>query len=168
LTTQTDVAELREVEKRPFGIYAIIALLLLGVAAAALDIVRVRAGFPSLNVQRVAEFLQDASSLAALSNLFIRQRDLLILTDIVIIMLLTLTVVGLWFRLREAWILTMIVIGLGLVFNIWNYLEDTPQYINMLIHVVAVFYLNERTVQLAYERRQRGETAAPPAERVLP
>ena len=51
----------------------------------------------------------------------------------------------------------MVLIGIGLVYNIWNYLEGTPLFANMLINVLAVFYLNERSVQAYFEQPPGGE-----------
>lgn len=156
MTTQTAAPELREVEKRPFGIYAIILLMLFAAAAAALDIVRLRIGFPTVLLSRVGEFLQQASSLSGITHRLVSDERILIWINGVIIVMLLVSIVGLWFRERDAWIMAMILIGIGLVYNIWSYLEGDARYFNMLIHVVAVFYLNERSVQLVYERRTAG------------
>jgi len=153
--------ELRQVEKRPFGIYAIIVLLLLSGGGAALDIVRIRIGYPSHFLEQVAVFLREGTALNALSYRYVSDDQILLLINIVIISVTLLTALGLWFRRRTAWVMTMLLIGVGLVYNIWSYLADNPLYWSMLINVVTVFYLNERSVQLAYERRRPAQKGTP-------
>lgn len=152
MTGPTVSPEVREVGKRPFGVYATVLLFLLFIAAAALDIVRLRVGFPSRLLQRIAEVLNESASLSMLPPLFVSDEFVLILINIGIIVVLVATLVGLWFRVRQAWVAALLLVGVGLVYNIWSYLEGTPLYLSMLIHVVAVFYLNERSVRMVFER----------------
>ena len=152
-TNQPVHPELRQVGQRPFGIYAIIFLFLLFGVVAAFDIMRLRVGFPTVLLAQIAEFLPEASSLSALPRLFIRDSEVLVFINAFIIFVVVFTAVGLWFRRRVAWVTAMVLIGIGLVYNIWNYLEGTPLYVNMLINVLAVFYLNERSVQAYFEQR---------------
>ena len=147
-------------EKRPFGIYAIIVMLLLAAAAAALDIVRIRTGFPSQLLQQIAELLREGTILTGLSTRLVADEQVLILINLIIIGSMAVTIVGLWFRLYGAWLAAMLLIGIGLVYNIWNYLAGTPLYLSMLLHVFSVFYLNERSVQLSFERRQAAGAAS--------
>lgn len=156
-TSQPVHPELRHVGKRPFGLYAIIFLFLLFGVVAVFDIMRLRMGFPSVLLLRVAEYFPEASSLSGLPRLLFRDAEVLVFINVVIIFVVVFTAVGLWFRRRQAWVMAMVLIGIGLVYNIWNYLEDTPLYINMLINVFAVFYLNERSVQAYFEQRPAGE-----------
>lgn len=151
MTAPTVNPEVREVGQRPFGIYAIIALFLMFVATAALDIIRLRVGFASELLQQIAELLHEGSGLSTLPQLLFRDTNILVLINVVIITVIVATIVGLWFRFRQAWVAAMLLVGIGLVYNIWSYLEGTPLYLNMLIHVIAVFYLNERGVRLAFD-----------------
>jgi lysylphosphatidylglycerol synthetase-like protein (DUF2156 family) len=156
-TSQPVHPELRQVGKRPFGLYAIIFLFLVFGVVAVFDIMRLRMGFPSVLLLRVAAYFPEASSLSGLPRLLFRDAEVLVFINVVIIMVVVFTAVGLWFRRRQAWVMAMVLIGIGLVYNIWNYLEGTPLYINMLINVFAVFYLNERSVQAYFEQRPAGE-----------
>ena len=162
-TSQPVHPELREVGRRPFGVYAIIFLFVLFGAVAAFDIVRLRFGLPTTLLVQIAEFIPESSSLSGLPRLFFRDADVLVAINFAIIFVTVLTAVGLWFRQRQAWVSAMVLIGVGLVYNIWNYLEGTPIYLNMAIHVLAVFYLNERSVQMVFERRAPGEQTQPGA-----
>ena len=65
---------------------------------------------------------------------------------------LLLAVLGLMILKRWAWILTMILTGLGLSYSIWSYFQGKPHYIPMVIYLVIVFYLNQREVQTAFSR----------------
>ena len=156
-TSQPVYPELRQVGKRPFGLYAIIVLFLLFGVVAAFDIVRLRLGFSSMLLLQIAEYFPEASSLSGLPRLLFRDADVLVFINVVIIFVVVFTAVGLWFRQRGAWVSAMVLIGIGLVYNIWNYLEGTPLFANMLINVLAVFYLNERSVQAYFEQPPGGE-----------
>ena len=158
-TSQPVYPELRQVGKRPFGLYAIIILFLLFGVVAAFDIMRLRLGFSSLLLLQISAYFPEASSLSGLPRLLFRDADVLAFINVVIIFVVVFTAVGLWFRRRQAWVTGMVLIGIGLVYNIWNYLEGTPLYVNMLINVFAVFYLNERGVQAYFEQRSAGEEA---------
>lgn len=150
---QVAAPELREVDKQPFGLYAVIALLLLAALSAAFDIIRIQIGLPSRLLQQIAEVLQDLSSLGGITKLLVSDERILIIINSAIILLIVVAAIGLWFRDRAAWILAMILIGVGLGYNIWAYIEHTPVYISMATHVLAVFYLNERSVRLIFERK---------------
>ena len=158
-TSQPVHPELRQIGKRPFGIYAIIFLFLLFAAVAGFDIVRLRIGLPTTLLVRIAELIPEGSSLTALPRLFFRNANVLVFINSVVIFVTIVTAVGLWFRQRGAWVSAMVLIGVGLVYNIWNYLEGTPLFANMLINVLAVFYLNERSVQAYFEQRSSGAEA---------
>jgi hypothetical protein len=153
LQTETIHPEARSAGRRPFGLYAIMLLLALMAVLPALDIIGIQVRYTSPLLEKIVAWLGDS---AGLLNLFLRldvAEHVLIVIDLTIIGALATLIFGLWFRLRWAWIGTMIVIGLGLAHNIRVYLMGEPSYLNMVVHVIAVFYLNERGVQLAFERR---------------
>jgi lysylphosphatidylglycerol synthetase-like protein (DUF2156 family) len=156
-TSQLVPPELREVGKRPFGIYAIIFLFLLFGVVAVFDIVRLRFGLPTALLVQIAELLPEGSSLSGLSRLFFRDTDVLVAVNVSIVFVIAFTAIGLWFRLRQAWVTAMVLIGIGLVYNIWTYLEGTPLFLNMIVNVFAVFYLNERSVQAYFEQHRAGK-----------
>ena len=68
-------------------------------------------------------------------------------------LLLTVVVAGFLALRRWAWIATMLLIGIALAHGIWLYRHGHPRYIHMVLNVVIVFYLNQRGVQEAFERR---------------
>ncbi|WP_374686473.1 hypothetical protein [Promineifilum sp.] len=145
--------EARAAGRRPFGLYAIMLLLLLMALPAVLDIIRIQFGYPTLLLRQIATQFRDSVGILKLL-LSLHPRDsVLMLISLIVIAVLLILILGLWFRLRWAWIGTMLIIGIGLAYNIRLYLVDEPQYVNMVIHVIAVFYLNERSVQIAFERR---------------
>jgi membrane associated rhomboid family serine protease len=55
----------------------------------------------------------------------------------------------LWLK-RWAWVLTMLWAGLNLIAGLLSYYNDEPNYIGMALSVVAVYYLNQREVQAAF------------------
>ena len=66
----------------------------------------------------------------------------------------SLLIIGLFTLRRWAWVAGMVLVGVGLGFNILLYFRGNPQYLNMLLEVVLVFYLNQRDVQQAFRRRK--------------
>ncbi len=58
--------------------------------------------------------------------------------------------IGLWLLQRWAWVLIMIQVGLVMLSDLWGYFSGYPSYITMIISVIAVFYLNQREVQMAF------------------
>lgn len=156
-TSQPVPPELREVGKRPFGIYAIIFLFLLFGVVAVFDIIRLRFGLPTALLVQIAKLIPEGSSLSGLPRLFSHDGEILTAVNVAIVFMIVFTIIGLWFRLRQAWVTAMVLIGIGLVYNIWHYLEGTPLFVNMTINVFAVFYLNERGVQAYFEQRAAGD-----------
>ncbi len=65
---------------------------------------------------------------------------------------LLLAIFGLLRLKRWGWILTMILTGIGLSFSIWSYFQGKPYFIDMVIYLVIVFYLNQRDVQSPFMR----------------
>ncbi len=56
-------------------------------------------------------------------------------------------VIGLLGGRRWGWVLTMLLVGLGLVFDLLQYLNGVPVPISLALHVLAAFYLNQRSVR---------------------
>lgn len=55
------------------------------------------------------------------------------------------------FRLKRwGWTLSMILIGTSLAYNIWLYFHGQPHYLDMVSHIIIVFYLNQREVQAPF------------------
>lgn len=122
--------------RRPFGIYAVILLILLTqllILLTYLDILPlyISALFPVGSGTRLADAYHILNAVLAV-----------------------LMVVGLWRLRRWAWVLTMILVGVDLAVGLWTYLHATPDYLGMLIDVIMVFYLNQGDVQETFERRR--------------
>ncbi len=56
-------------------------------------------------------------------------------------------VAGLLARQRWGWVLTMLLVGLGLLVGLIRYLIGEPDPLGLLLNVVAAFYLNQRSVR---------------------
>ena len=61
--------------------------------------------------------------------------------------------IGLFLLKRWAWIAVMILIGFNLLYGIVYYLNGGQPFVSLLLDVISVFYLNQSTVQAAFERR---------------
>ncbi len=147
--------DLREAPKRPFGVYVVVILLLFGVLAAALEIFRVQAQLVGIWAE-ADEFLRDRSGLVNLTNRLFTDPDLVTIMNGIIIAVWSLLIIGLWLLQRWAWLLVMIFTGVTLIFALIRYFEGNPDYIGMLVNVAVALYLNDRSVQRAYMRRQPG------------
>jgi hypothetical protein len=53
---------------------------------------------------------------------------------------------------RWGWVLSMILIGTSLIYNIWLYFQGDAHYLDMVSNIVIVFYLNQRDVQAPFMR----------------
>jgi hypothetical protein len=62
--------------------------------------------------------------------------------------------VGLLRLQRWAWVLTMLLVGTQMATNLWQYfVAGERPYLEMLVDVALVFYLNQREVQRAFGQR---------------
>ena len=66
--------------------------------------------------------------------------------------LIILGVVGLLARQGWGWVLTMVLVGIGLVGEIIRYAIGSPDPLGLTILVVSAFYLNQRSVRAARPR----------------
>jgi uncharacterized membrane protein (DUF2068 family) len=124
--------------KRPFGIYAILLLLVLLVLNNGVDVVRSISGLPPYTLPQMDDLIIQA-------------------VNATIAILCAILAVGLW-QLRDwAWYAAMIASGLSLFFSIWRSLNGGLPYTHMLIVVMIVFYLNQREVKAAFRRVSEAE-----------
>ena len=56
-------------------------------------------------------------------------------------------VIGLLAGTRWGWVLTMLLVGAGLLFDLIQYLNGHPVPISLGVHVLTTFYLNQRSVR---------------------
>jgi len=122
-------------KRRPFGLYLIIVLQLVGAILLALSL---------LGEKTIATYLKVLVQNPIFYGWF----------GWVLIGFLLLAVLGLWMLKRWGWILTMILTGIGLSYSIWSYFQGNPHYIPMLIYLVIVFYLNQRDVQSPFLEKE--------------
>jgi hypothetical protein len=62
--------------------------------------------------------------------------------------------IGLWQLRRWAWVLVMLLVGSRLAANLWLYFTGGGAlYVEMLLDVIMVFYLNQRELQQAFGHR---------------
>jgi hypothetical protein len=128
--------------KRPFGVLVLILLQMVSILGIALDITVVQIGQPSIYFGTV------------------QNPTLLLVFQILYILYLLVVAVGLWQLRRWAWFIIMVQLGLTMALGLWLYFLDTPFYLGMVVSVIMVFYLNQREVQQAFERRRQPREAA--------
>ncbi len=124
--------------KRPFGVYAIVAIQLLDIGSLYIQTVSGWRGLQPL----VVPGIENPRLIAAI--------------NLLIIALLASTVVGLLRLRRWAWLLTMILTGSTLLFRIVLYFQGAAPAFNLVFGVLVVFYLNQRSVQQRFKRRESG------------
>ena len=134
--------EQQPARKRPFGIYAIIVLLLLNALSLVVDSAR-----STLSLSTLTQ--------AAIDDLFILRT-----VEYPLALLLLIVALGIWLLRRWAWVATMILIGVGMAICIMRYARGAPLYTAMALDVLTVFYLNQRDVQNLFTRRRARVGAA--------
>ena len=123
---------------RPFGVLAIVALQLLDVLILSLQIGVAWGGLPGVHLPSSID------------------PQLIVPINGLIITLLLITMVGLLRLRRWAWLLTMILTGLSLLLRLVAYLQGAAPALPLLVGVLTVFYLNQRTVQQRFTHRASG------------
>lgn len=123
--------------RRPFGIYAIIALQILNMLALLTDLVRVQIGF------RPPPLPNSDNPL------------LLSVVNIAFAILLVVIIIGLWRYQYWAWFGTMVLTGIALIVGIWQYLNGGTPYATLLVNALIVFYLNQRDLRRIFEDHQQ-------------
>jgi uncharacterized membrane protein (DUF2068 family) len=142
----TTNAQQPEVRKRPFGLYAIIVLQILSILAMIYDVFQLQRGVSAQTLPNV------------------ENTRWIIMLDAAIAILLVFVIIGLWRYRKWAWFTVMVLAGVSLIFGIWQYFHGGEPYVDLLISVLVVFYLNQRSVQAVFEdeplRRKPLEAAA--------
>jgi hypothetical protein len=128
---------------RPFGVKAIVALLLV---ASVIDL--------TSGVANILVILQGGGSIGLLPTLpALRQLAMLVL-PLALGSARLVAAVGLLRLQRWAWVLVMLITGGQLAADLWQYVAagDRP-YEGMLLNVAVVFYLNQGEVQRTFGQR---------------
>jgi hypothetical protein len=124
---------------------------------------RIRPARP-FGVAVVAIFLLLAASLAALEVLdllppeLVRRRlvDITEFAPVLLVIGATLEVVaaiGLWRGSRRAWVLTMLLVGLTLISDLYLVFVGAPRWPRLATDIVIAFYLNQGVVRDYFEHR---------------
>src|SRR3954447_26594704 len=59
----------------------------------------------------------------------------------------------LWSLSRRGWVLTMVLVGIGLIANLYLWSIGQPAWIRMAIQAATAFYLNSAAIRELFERR---------------
>lgn len=158
---QPGEAQLREIPRRPFGVYVVTILLLLGVFEAMLEIFRTQYALTGFWEETEAFFRRRSGIVPLVARMFTGYPTAITVANGLIIVMWFAITIGLWLMQRWAWVSMMILIGVILTYSLVVYFEGTPDYLGMLIYVAIAFYLNDHDVQRAFARRRaaEGETA---------
>ncbi|MDX1413350.1 MAG: hypothetical protein R3293_04115 [Candidatus Promineifilaceae bacterium] len=139
MNQQREMQQTKASTDRPFGIYVISALLFISAVLLAAGL---------LVLEFVGDYLPDLEQHALLATALLW----------LLVALLIVAIVGLLLLKRWGWTLTMIMTGISLAISIWLYFQGTPNYPNMVIYVIIVFYLNQRDVQAPFlKQHETGE-----------
>ena len=125
--------------RRPFGLKAIILLMLLQVIVS----IGIFALYAYLNSNWADESIE---GVIEFSSWF----DLVTLPLLLVLRLVA--VVGLWQMKRWAWFLTMCLLAYAMAFDAISFFRGDAYYIAMVLNVLTVFYLNLREVQSLFIR----------------
>lgn len=161
MKNQPAEVELPPQSKRPFGVYAIVALLMLAVAASVLEILRVQAQLVGF-WQTADEILREYNGLTDLTAYLFTDPTMVTVANGVVILFWLMLIMGMWQMKRWGWLLVMIFTGINLIVTLVRYFNDEPDYVSMLINVAVTFYLNDRNVQRAYARPKTARTNGAP------
>lgn len=157
MTVETVDPTLRETRRLPFGVYAIVALLILLLFAYVVELIILLHGesdWPILGtIAGVAGFISKELGLTGAITVRVSSPQFTIAAICLGIVAMSLAIIGLLRRQRWAWVLTMMLMGVALLAGIWEHIQGAPNYAALLVYVVVVFYLNERSVQRAFARR---------------
>ena len=76
-----------------------------------------------------------------------------IVIETVLIFIIIVATIGLYQLRRWAWTLAMLLLGVGLAVNLLNFLRGDPDYVLMLVRVVAVILLDQEPVRFAFSTK---------------
>lgn len=143
----TSASSTINVNRRPFGLVAIIVIQLLTVLVS---------GF--LLALLVFSFLLAEGTIqleGADPTSFTRQLSPVDFTPLALTFVVNaVCAVGMWWRQRWAWFLTMMQLGFFMASDLYGYFNGSPPatYVwSMLLNVFMVFYLNQRDVQVIFQ-----------------
>jgi hypothetical protein len=126
-----------------------------------------------LGVVLIAAFLVADAALALAGMFFdlgsLTRQDLLAapvgqgrIAITVLVVLRLVAAVGLWFGWRRGWVLTMLLVGISLVLDLWLYWNGQPQYLRMAFDVILALYLNQGAVRDHFQAARPGHARTVP------
>ena len=129
--------------RRPFGLKAIMTLLVLQIIAGLLAIL-----FFVIAMNLPPDIpLDELDDLVLSMPFYVAQQSVLAVLRLVCLF-------GLWRLKRWAWFLMMLLLTYSMAVDIVAFFRGNPIYIAMLLNVAMVFYLNQREVHELFERRE--------------
>lgn len=139
-----DLTQPNKPHRRPFGLYAIIVLEVLAALVTLGLAYLLWRNAPTLFTHETERF----NAYAELS------------WDILRAVIQLVAAIGLWYRRQWAWLATMLLTGLSMATDLWNYVEHGQVPITLAIGIAIVFYLNQRDVQQQFVAPKAAHTEA--------
>jgi hypothetical protein len=136
-------------KRRPFGLLAIIAIQVLIMLGSVIILALVALAFVT------------AKSAGELAHLKLSFTAIDAMTLVFAFVVNGVCAVGLWWRKRWAWFLTMLQLGVFMISDLYSYFTDSPPETyawSMLLNVFIVFYLNQREVQAIFLNKNEGKS----------
>lgn len=116
--------------RRPFGLYVVAALRLLHATQLAL----IGLGFGNFGIRTIP--FAEMSDNSVLRTFYLASAVIIVIG-----------IVGLLAMRRWGWVLTMLLVGFGLMYELVQVYRGRPDDLALLTLVIAAFYLNQRSVR---------------------
>ncbi len=128
--------------RRPFGVIAVVVLLVLNFAASFLSTLLIRYGWEAIPAEQRVSLMLELGFGAVLGS-----------AGLVVAL-------GLFRMRRWAWYGVMILTGVNLLLGIWQYFRGGQPFFDLLLNSLIVFYLNQRDVQRLFHAARPKERTA--------
>lgn len=135
------MAQASACRKRPFGVLALIVLQAVTAGVALLGVVGTAVAWRNGELGPLLAGLDLPPSLS---------QFVIVAGLAAVVVLNVVTVVGLWRLQRWAWTLMILLVGLSMLVNLWGYFFGEPQFFDMTLDVLIVFYLNLRETRAIF------------------
>jgi len=132
-------AKTAEPRRRPFGL--VVLVVIIGFKAALLLLVLVGAYLPDTGPLHRMLAMPFALALSALDQ------PVVTAVGVALVSLLSIAALGLVAGDRRGWLLAMVLTGIFLLGEIWDFSQGDANQLWMVLDVITVFYLNQTDVQ---------------------
>jgi hypothetical protein len=132
MAAATAAAVMPAMRTRPLGIVVIVVFELINAGSFLLGANGIVPSLGESGLSRMSE-LGDAGRVAA---------------DVIGVLAI-IAAIGLWLLSRRAWVLTMALVGVALVFGLYSWWLGEPNHLRLLLNAIMALYLNQSAVREA-------------------